>query len=249
MSRRKDLFENADLEKVAELVQLAKGTRTQLQFHIDSGISVSYLNQIINKQIKTPPSPKMLQSIANCSNGVDFEELLRVAGYNPEIYIHSKTVNNTGNFDIDTKHDKHLAFASITATLCSNNKIKWSHVCYGNNVEDGSYDLGIKIENNGTFNKWMFETILEAEPIVEFLERLEKTSYFPDLPKEATFGKYSYVTWSESIFNKLLEVSCENVHYFYTVILVDIVNCCVLKEQYINRTDLSDNEDYKSLNL
>ena len=70
MSRRKDLFENADLEKVAELVQLAKGTRTQLQFHIDSGISVSYLNQIINKQIKTPPSPKMLQSIANCSNGV-----------------------------------------------------------------------------------------------------------------------------------------------------------------------------------
>lgn len=74
---------NFNKDKLSELLKLALEGRTQKEFAQEIGISHEYLNRIINKKYKNPPSKDLLKKISYKSN-ISLEELMLICGYNKE---------------------------------------------------------------------------------------------------------------------------------------------------------------------
>ncbi|MCD8337200.1 MAG: helix-turn-helix transcriptional regulator [Lachnospiraceae bacterium] len=70
--------------QIAFLVRRAIGDSQIKEFSAKSGVSISYLSQLINRRTTTIPTAKMLLRISRSSEGrVSSEELLQAAGYMP----------------------------------------------------------------------------------------------------------------------------------------------------------------------
>ena len=55
---------------------------TMTEFSEKSGVNRTYLSQYINHKLNNPPSPKILEKIANSSNGITtYNELMQICGY------------------------------------------------------------------------------------------------------------------------------------------------------------------------
>ena len=67
----------------SDVLKLISNTyENQRDFAEKSSINRTYLSKYINCSLDSPPSPKILQKLANASNGVaDYEDLMRICGY------------------------------------------------------------------------------------------------------------------------------------------------------------------------
>ena len=72
-----------DKEKFAEILSKINETYdTMTEFATKSGVNRTYLSQYINKKLYNPPTPKILEKIADASNGISsYYELMDVCGY------------------------------------------------------------------------------------------------------------------------------------------------------------------------
>lgn len=69
-------------EKFGQVLSLAKGDRTIMQFANDSGVSRTYISDLLKGKRVTPPSPEILEKIsAVASNGINYSILMEVAGH------------------------------------------------------------------------------------------------------------------------------------------------------------------------
>lgn len=74
-----------NLDKFINILKECQGTSSLNEYARISDIDVGYLWRIINKKKSNPPSPKILQKIANTSKGITtYYELMQVCGYIPE---------------------------------------------------------------------------------------------------------------------------------------------------------------------
>lgn len=77
-----------DNTKFIELLNAAKGERTQNQFALHCGIGSSTITRFIKGERK--PTPAVLKKIASKAyNGVTYEELMQAAGYLDEVQIYA----------------------------------------------------------------------------------------------------------------------------------------------------------------
>lgn len=71
-----------------ELINILKesiGEKSLNEFARTSGVDSAYISRIINKIRTTPPSPKILEKIAQSSHGITtYEELMQICGYSEE---------------------------------------------------------------------------------------------------------------------------------------------------------------------
>lgn len=85
MARSKNIerTDSFDKEKLVSLIQAAlESVRTQKDFSMMSGLSLSHLSRLSNGNFDSPPNKTTLRKIANCAGGnVAYEELLEAAGY------------------------------------------------------------------------------------------------------------------------------------------------------------------------
>ena len=69
-------------ELFASLLMKAKDDRTLNEFARDTKISPAHISRLIRSMLATPPSPALLEKIAqNSRNKVTYDELLVAAGY------------------------------------------------------------------------------------------------------------------------------------------------------------------------
>lgn len=69
-------------EKFQDFLIKARGSRTNKDFSIDSGVSRAYISGYINKKINKPPTPEIIKKLAKVShNNVSYESLMKAAGY------------------------------------------------------------------------------------------------------------------------------------------------------------------------
>lgn len=86
-----------DKNKFAQIIKNIKETySSQEDFSKKSGIGRTYLSQYMNMKLEEPPKPKILQKLANSSNGITtYVQLMVICGYyedpssNIENYIHT----------------------------------------------------------------------------------------------------------------------------------------------------------------
>ena len=65
------------------LKEISDTYENQRDFAEKSSINRTYLSKYINCSLENPPSPKILQKLANASNGVaSYEYLMQICGYN-----------------------------------------------------------------------------------------------------------------------------------------------------------------------
>ena len=77
-----------DKDKLISLITKAKGEdKTVSKFAEEMGVSRPYLNNLLNKKQKNPPSPDILQKVAGNNNQVRYEQLMVAAGYLDEKYL------------------------------------------------------------------------------------------------------------------------------------------------------------------
>lgn len=69
-------------EEFSNLLKLSQGKRSLNQFGLNSNVDPGYLSRFINLRKDTPPSPEVLQKIANVAhNNITYTDLMNAAGY------------------------------------------------------------------------------------------------------------------------------------------------------------------------
>ena len=74
-----------DQDKLINIIKEAQGTYSLNEFSRISEVDSAYLSRILNKKRTNPPSPRILEKIANASHGTTtYEELMQICGYSEE---------------------------------------------------------------------------------------------------------------------------------------------------------------------
>lgn len=121
-----------DKNKFANIIKNIKETyNTQEEFAKISGIGRTYLSQYMNMKLDEPPKPKILEKLANASNGISsYAELMQICGYinineknNISVYARNDTKSRQIDFLVDLSNRRNLspiennAFAEIATVL------------------------------------------------------------------------------------------------------------------------------------
>lgn len=120
----KDLFAN--------IIRKIKNTySSQEDFSKKSKIGRTYLSQYMNMKLDEPPKPKILEKLANASNGVtSYAELMEVCGY---IDLNNNLISNSEKLiltkELQEKNNNLLNDIKITKNLLKNSpKDKWKNI-------------------------------------------------------------------------------------------------------------------------
>lgn len=74
------MFEKDDFSEILKEINNTYSNMTE--FSNSAKFDRTYISKYINKKLENPPSPKILEKIANASHGVTtYEQLMRVCGY------------------------------------------------------------------------------------------------------------------------------------------------------------------------
>lgn len=96
-----------DKNKFAQILKNINETYdSQRDFAKKSGINRTYLSQYMNMKLDEPPKPKILEKLANSSNGIiDYNQLMNICGY----IEGSKQLNDYKNYELFSKMwDEHF---------------------------------------------------------------------------------------------------------------------------------------------
>lgn len=216
-----------DIDRFTELLISAQGNRSQTDFANDSGVSVAYMCKYLNKKFDKPPTPSTIKKIAaHTANGVSLEELLDAAGYEPAKHLVVTPTNPVKQKDFEK-----LAMATITSSL-SRSDYKWTTTSPSQNA---TYDFSIEITNK-SISKWYFKfvhntAIAASRNVMAVQKRIYM--YYTDIIMTCNEpnSKYSFVTNSKAVFEKLIHFHPYMLAMHVSVILIDISTLTVLKEE------------------
>jgi len=209
---------NFDTAAFANLLLLAKGTRSQSAFADEIGISREHLSRLINQKSEFVPAPNTLRSIAASSEErVSYIQLLFVANYLRESDLTDLKGSNTASLDnIDKK--------PLTATLMtalSSTPYEWT---LKNNLH---FDLSIELKPND--NKWLFICSSNAETAK--INCQLQYNYLQVLKTSAnSLDKFSFVTASEKEYISFSKQSPVNLTANLSIILINPHKLEILKE-------------------
>ncbi|MBP5490114.1 MAG: helix-turn-helix transcriptional regulator [Lachnospiraceae bacterium] len=213
-----------DAGKFTELVKKAIGDRTQKQFSEDTGLSIYYINRLINGKIDNAPRPNTISIIAAVAqNGVTSTELLKAAGYGKDDGIaYEATDEYTSKVRLvspERERFVRLGAATIGAAL---GPCKCTY--YVESIADSiEYDLVIHVGIDEDMFRWQYQFLLEMPPkrsdtrsigLVYFHKANESVK-----PIDVSIIQ-TYVTESEELYNAILQ-NVPATSEYSSVMLID----------------------------
>jgi len=228
-----------NIEKFSNLLERAKGGRSQSEFAKDCGISPAYLNRYINRKVEKAPIPTTIKKIAAvAANNISYKELLEAAGYDPEKYLDIAIISNSN------PSDRHLLLSKIayTTILNSLSNIDYPWRLY-KTPEKHVFDFSIIIDNDD-INKWYFSPHFSTNPEAT-LNRAAR--YYSNILYSGadSKSKYSFVTNSESLLEYLYNNPPHILNLLVSVILFNEKDLSIIKEVYLT-SSTSLNDDIKA---
>lgn len=138
----------------------------------------SYISKYINKKITAPPSPKVLQKIANASKGVTtYNELMQICGYVPET-----TISDFQSLDTqlaESIFNNHISLLD-KYDLSNSDILELKKILIERNEHDSSTESQL---NNFANTKELFSTLINInDEIDSALLNLHKNGYLYPIP-------------------------------------------------------------------
>lgn len=228
MSKAVSLDHEFNIDLYCELLNKAKGGRSQTEFAKDCGLSVAYICKHLNKTIKTPPIPSTLVKIAAvAANGVTYEDLLEAAGYDSKNHVFRK--------DIGQLFEKQATMI-ITSSLSSSN--------YDWTIRGGydlNYDLNVEIAKP-TNTHWYFNFIKKFQPFNKHYASGQLDHIYGELVRLPICNNilYSVVTNSSEFYDFIVNNPPTSLAIPFSVILIDTKNLEVIKQEYVKTAATTD---------
>ncbi len=221
----------------AELIKRAKGPRTQIEFSADTGLSITHINKYINARWETPPSPAAIRKIArDARDNVTYSDLMRSAGYNPNIYMESESENS---IDVEGRTTKGIILSNLMANpdVCLNLR----------KDETGLFEFKIdmvpsEIPGWHPLFTWLIDfSLLKSESTIDYIMQSRIYSYL----QIEIIGKMkiSVVTDRRSIFDSLREYRYLNFPICLSSILVNLKEARVEDEFFFETAFHNDNSN------
>ncbi|MDO4170577.1 MAG: hypothetical protein Q4D45_11850 [Lachnospiraceae bacterium] len=227
MSRAVALDHEFNKEKFQNLLNLAKGSRSQKDFARDANLSLAYVCKHLNGTLDVPPVPKTLFKIAHAAqNDITYEDLLDAAGYDTD-----KAVYNTPSTSLDEKENLDNKYASIILNALRN--LRYNPTIDTSNRSPIS-NLTVYF-SDGPINKWSFIFHPEQFMIQNFNLQDRLLLYYGRLATlhDQSVSKFSFVTDSKDTFNEILKLEPYRLNVIISAILVDTKNFNIQKEVYL----------------
>ena len=196
----------------------------------------------LNGKYRSVPIPSTIKKIAaNALSDVTYDELLEAAGYDSSKYLYTDAIsNNTSQPRLEFKK---VALAAITSAL-SNSDFSWTITPQNKQL---FHDLELTIPE-GELSSWSFH-FLYGDDILDSLTNTPKRllQYYGLFAiSKSKSSKFSFVTDSVDIFNKVLEYKAYLLATTISVILIDSSEMKVLREVYLETyLDISPSLKYK----
>jgi len=228
--------------RLADLITLAQGGRTQKQFSEDCGLSKSYICRFLGGKFDKPPIPSTLKKIAaTAANNVTYKDLLDAAGYDSDKYTASSAV-----IQEHAAFEK-LALATVTSSLSQSN-ISWTATPSG---KRSLADFKINITESSIIKEWWF-TFKHEDSLSSDVNSVRQIFYYYGMlacRQIETGMKISIVTDSASLFDTYVQIAPYSLPILISIILVDTRKMSVIKEQYVPSALEVDNEIKEKFHL
>lgn len=216
-------------EKFAMLLDRAKGDRSINQYAIETDVSAAHISRFLRQMIDAPPTPETISKFAEKAyNGVTYREMMVAAGH----------ITEDNNVEEDSPRSRMEEIKSMEQEIF---QIILSHLIHSEfdwNMEKPSSsarfpDITISIKD-WMYEKWYFEF------------RAIRNNRIPPIPMIHNFygrlltfeltvtDKFTLVVNDERTFNFMLERPPVNLRANLYVMLVDLENRRIIKEEKIS---------------
>lgn len=211
-------------EKFAQIIKNIKEMyNSQEEFSKKSDIGRTYLSQYMNMKLEEPPKPRILEKLANASNGtVTFKELMNICGYSEKTleskvlsiyellkkyhkYINNGKSDKTNNYEIEgfiEYFQEYLDLLNKSIDLDSNVPVILEDIFnFSTAIEDYMYIGGFILLYN------QFILSLESEDLIvvndyNFIDCFNIEDIYNNLNKLQNLELLSYCSKNISIKNK-----------------------------------------------
>ena len=232
-----------DAEEFKELVKKAIGDRTQRQFSEDTGLSIYYINRLINGKIDKAPRPNTISIIAAVAqNGVTSTELLQSAGYDKNDGIaYEATDEYTSKVRLvspERERFVRLGAATIGAAITAS-KCKYYVESVTSSIE---YDFVVHIEVEGDMFRWQYQFLVEMPPKRRDTRSLALVYYQKEngLVKPTNVSVIqTYVTESKELYDAILQ-NVPATSEYSSVTLIDPNRLEILKSDLLKGSSNDD---------
>lgn len=215
-------------EKFAMLLDRAKGDRSINQYAIETDISAAHISRFLRQMIDAPPTPETISKFAEKAyNGVTYRDLMIAAGHISE---DNKVEEDSPRSRIEEARRMEQDIFQIIIGTLMNSDFRWSM-----EKPEGRMrfpDMIINLEDD-EYKRWYFEfkamrgNFMPISIIYNFYGRL--------LTFELTAtDKFTLVVNDERTFNFMLERPPINLRANLFVMLVDLENRRIIREEKIS---------------
>lgn len=229
---------NFDTSKIVEALIAARGSRTNTQFSKDTGVSLAHISRLINGKFNSPPSKEIIAKLAAAAeNGVTYKDLMEIAGY----YSVEERPESPGISKLH-KISETLLMGSLRTI-----KHPWQFLdpAY---TEFREVDLSLQLYG-ATIKLWDFMIYISSPKVEKLISNSKNRTdkvyrtlgliACSDIEKDT---KFSIVLNDENLFNTYISLRSVDINRTISVILLDLNNFSIVKEQYISYYRGHDNE-------
>lgn len=215
-------------EELVKLIIEAKGNRNRKQFAEDANLSVATVSALVHNRFEKPPTPSSLKKIAESTDMVSYEKLLRAAGYKPERYIPKEIIESSRKEKADranrivrsimiTYLTDNQYFASLPGKYNAN---MWSLA--GDKIDGGRWYLDYVLKDDELHLKYIEQDHVFRKTFEEHLGRYILECHKGD--------RVSMVTDSKELFDYVNNMKPLPIKVEVSVILVDTETISVVGE-------------------
>lgn len=216
-------------ELFAELLERAKGDRSINQYAIETEVSAAHISRFLRQMIEAPPTPETISKFAGKAQGaVTYRDMMIAAGY--------INVNSDESEDSPANRRKEIMrieqdIFQIILQFLMNSDYRWTMEKPESRMRFP--DMVFNLEDD-YYKRWYLEikafrsrTMMPINVINNFYGMLVKFELNPT-------DKFTFVTIDERTFNYMLENPPLNLRANLYIMLVDLENKTVVREEKIS---------------
>lgn len=216
-------------ELFAELLERAKGDRSINQYAIETEVSAAHISRFLRQMIEAPPTPETISKFAGKAQGaVTYRDMMIAAGY--------INVNSDESEDSPANRRKEIMrieqdIFQIILQFLMNSDYRWTMEKPESRMRFP--DMVFNLEDD-YYKRWYLEikairsrTMMPFHIIYNFYGRLVTFELNPT-------DKFTFVTIDERTFNYMLENPPLNLRVNLYIMLVDLENKTVVREEKIS---------------
>ncbi len=220
-----------DKSRFGDLLKDAVGSRTISQFGKDADLSFSYLSKYMNKREDKTPTIQTIRKIASASEGPSFEELLQVAGYDPEKYSCDEGVDGS-------------VWTLLKSVVPSLYQAPFDWKLYSpRNGADGLFKTSVE---DAPFKDWYFIPVLKDSVSKEDVMELLGDTRIEVIGADS---KVTFVTSKNRVYEQLTKIELPLISLRLSVALANNTSGTIDYERYMKTAVQLMDDDYHKMLL